>query len=67
MPIKAEPNRIKVIKVIRVIKVDSNRIKAESDQGRIGSRPNRIEPGRGESNRVGPDRLESPQITSGHR
>ncbi|GAA2511964.1 hypothetical protein GCM10023100_20850 [Actinocorallia cavernae] len=57
MPIKAEPNRIKVI---RVIKVDSNRIKAESDQGRI-------EPGRGESNRVGPDRLESPQITSGHR
>ncbi|MEU3536677.1 hypothetical protein [Streptomyces murinus] len=42
MPIKAEPNRIEVIKVIGVIKVDSNRIKAESN--RTG--PGRIEPGR---------------------
>ncbi|MBA9056467.1 hypothetical protein HDA42_005645 [Streptomyces costaricanus] len=39
MPIKAEPNRIKAIKVI---KVESNRIKAESN--RTG--PGRIEPTR---------------------
>ncbi|WP_416486240.1 hypothetical protein [Streptomyces sp. CL12] len=53
MPIKAEPNRIKVIKVI---KVESNRIKAES---------NRTGPG---ANRTGSARrLEPPQITSGHR
>ncbi|CAL2071288.1 MULTISPECIES: hypothetical protein [Streptomyces] len=42
MPIKAEPNRIKAIKAIKVIKVESNRIKAESN--RTG--PGRIEPGR---------------------